>query len=132
MNKSLEKAYQDFVKDFADPSSIVKSVVEDKIKCKIEDVFNSQKQIDYAKSVYGKKGLKTVIALYLDHFQGKTGLNAHALDFALKKNGKHILRHLGPDKVQFLKLMAMLLLDLENGEKEVQNKRGLLYMTRAT
>ena len=128
--KNLESAYDDFIKDFADPKSLVKSVVEDKIKCKIEDVFNTQKQIDYAKSVYGKKGLKAVIALYLSHFQGKTGINHHGLDVAIKRNNKHLLRHLGPDKVQFLKLMALLLLDLEKEALGAQTKRGLIYAVR--
>lgn len=127
IKRNLERAFSDFVKDFADPKTLVKQVVEDKIKCKIEDVFNSQKSIDYAKSVYGKKGLNVVIGLYLSQFQGKLGLNYLALDTALKRNSKHILRHLGPDKLQFLKLMVMLYGDIHD-QKE---KPGLLYASEA-
>lgn len=130
MNKikaSLEKAFSDFTKDFADHKVLAKHVVEEKIKCKILDVFSSQKSIDYAKSVYGKKGLNSVIALYLSQFQGKLGINYHALDTELKRNCKHIQRHLGPDKLQFLKLLVMLLRDID-AQKE---KPGLLYASEA-
>lgn len=126
MNKikaNLEKAFSDFIKDFANPKTLAKGVIEDKIKCKIQDVFKSQKSIDYAKSVYGKKGLNIVIALYLSQFQGQLGINYLALDTEIKMNHRHLLRHLGPDKLQFLKLMVMLLRDLNSTD----NKPGLLY-----
>lgn len=121
IKSNLTNAYLMFILDFADPSSLDKAKMEEEIKCKIEDVFKAQKTADRAKRIL-KARFASLLALYFSQFSGKSGLDYVRLDEEILKNKKHLLRHLGKDKVAYIQLVVGLMKSLDQG----QPKKGLL------
>ncbi len=122
IKEALEAAFNAFMMDYASPASIAKTVVEDKIKCPIIEAFDTQKKADFAKAVYGKKGMNMVIALYLNQYKNdKGGVEAHRLANDLARNHKTLVRHLGKDRLSHLDTIVQLL------KATAAPKQGLLY-----
>lgn len=117
IKSQLTTAFMMFVFDFADPSQVKTTP-----PCKIQDLFNSQKNADKAKRVLGKGDFDKVLSLYFNQYQSKGGIDHDALSDSLAKNKKVMLRHIGRDKVNFLVLVACLLKNLD----QPAPKRGLL------
>ncbi len=119
IKSNITTSYMLFVFDFADPSSVDKSNIEQEIKCPVAEVFSSQKKTDHAKKALGKVGFDKMLSVYFAHFQTQDGFNHQKLDEELRKNKKVFLRHLGKDKVNYLTLLISTMSALP--------KKGLLY-----
>jgi hypothetical protein len=126
LKSNLTNAYMMFILGFADPSTVDKSVVEAEMKGKISEVFNTQKNCDRAKRLL-KGNFAKMLALYFHQFNSTDGFDHLGLDKELAKNKKHLLRHLGKDKLQYLNLIVSLMKTADEIKPEgVKLKKGLL------
>lgn len=105
LKADLVSQYRDFVLEFSDLKGVDRSKIEEKIKCKIADVFAGQKTSDFAKRVL-KKDMRIVLALYLDRFQTRDGFNAQSLLSSLERDRLWLPRHLKKDAVRYVRLLA--------------------------
>lgn len=121
IKSSLTNAFMMFILEFADPSAVDRQSIEAEMKCSIEEVFSTQKACDRAKRLL-KGNFNKMLALYFNQFNSRYGLNWSQLEAELAKNKKHLLRHLGKDKVQYVQLIAALMKQADGGKV----KKGLL------
>lgn len=110
---TLTSSYLHMLFEFADPASIKKEELSDKLTQPIERLFDNQRNADKAKKVLGKLGFSRVVFCYFDQFQTQDGIDFKKLEQALQKNHKVILRHLGKDKLNYLKLLSSIAQTLE-------------------
>lgn len=97
-----------FIHDFADPEGLNKTVIEEKMRCKIEDMFKRQRLADIAKKRLGED-FKKALCLYFHRFQTKDGFNHKALSNDLDENERTIALHLKKDAVRYLRLLAKIM-----------------------
>ncbi len=120
IKSTLTNAYMMFVMDFADPSTCDRKKLEQEIKCPVAALFDSQKNCDRAKRLLPKEQFSKLLALYFNSFNGYDGLNYQRLHQEIKKNRKHMVRHLGVDKIKHLSLIISLL-------SKMDERTGLLF-----
>jgi hypothetical protein len=108
-----------FVFNLADLEGANKAEIERKIQVSLESVFDRQKPADRAKRVL-KTDFQKLLALYFHQYQTQTGFAHERLAKKLDECEKVFLRHLGKDKVQYLRLLIAI-------AKLIQEKpKGLL------
>ncbi len=106
---TIAKSYAHFVRSFGASELVV-----------AKDLFDSQANINKARKVLGKAGLKSAPGAYFNQFLTPKGLDHKALGLAIQKNRKVMARHLGPEAMLYLDLVTQLIKDME------QPKLGLL------
>ncbi len=121
IRSNLTNAYMMFVLDLADPSACNKEKLEADMQGLVPEIFDCQKNGDRAKRLL-KDAFPKALALYFNSFNGADGLNYGRLDREMTKNRKHILRHLGKDKLSYLALIVHLMSAIDG-----KNKKGLLF-----
>lgn len=104
----LTTSFLMFTMEFADPSTTDKAKIESEMGFPIADVFNSQRLADKAKKVLTKDQFAKMLGLYFHAFNNAEGLDYARLEHEMHKNKKHMLRHLGKDKIAYLELIASL------------------------
>ena len=107
IKSNLTSAYISFVHDYGDPSSVNKKELEDKAHCKIDELFNRQRNADIAKKKLGKQ-FDQAVALYLNKFLREYGVDYTALARALTANEHTFTLHLKKDAVRYLKLITQI------------------------
>ncbi len=110
-----------FVMDLADPSTCDRAKLEEEIKGKISEMFDTQPNGDRAKR-YLKDRFNKALSLYFNSFCTSDGLNYARLDREISKNRKHLLRHLGKDRLTYLTLITQLMSVVDG-----KSKKGLLF-----
>ncbi len=111
----LDKHFDKFIEGLGPQD---KDLVE-KLKVDLKDLFDSQKNADRARRDLGKDFNK-IMSAYFSQFKTKTGVDYASLYNKVLDKEKVFLRHLGTDKLQYLKLILALKTTLEI------KKRGLL------
>lgn len=112
-------AFTMLVFEFADLDGVNKASIEEKIRCPLVELFDKQKNADRAKKIL-KADFEKAVALYFNNYQTSTGFNFERLSRKLDESEKVFLRHLGKDKVSYLRLLISI-------AKLIQEKpRGLL------
>lgn len=96
-----------FVFDFADLEGVNRDKLETRIKCKVEDVFDQQRNADRAKRVL-KEDFRKLLALYFHAYQTSDGFDHGRLGLKLDEKYKVFERHLGKDKLRFVRLLIQL------------------------
>lgn len=121
IKSNLTNAYMMFLMDLADLSICDQKQIEKEMKGKIQDLFDCQSNGDRAKRLL-KDQFGKALAIYFSSFTGSDGLNHARLEREITRNRKHMLRHLGKDKLNYLTLITGLM--SASGEKP---KQGLLF-----
>lgn len=111
----LDKHFDRFIEGLGPED---KALVE-KLKIDLKELFDSQKNADRARRDIGKDFNK-IMSSYFSQFKTKSGFDYASLYNKVLDKEKVFLRHLGTDKLQYLKLILSLRADLEF------KKRGLL------
>lgn len=126
INRVLTKAYEEFLnglcpKPDLDQDKVLKTIqITPKIAISIGDLFEKQRNTDKAKSVCGKY-FPQAMRLYFAHFLAKDTVDFKRLKYGLTPYEANFLRHLGKDRLAFLKLLISI-------ADEIQEKRkGLLF-----
>ncbi len=121
IKSNLTNAYLMFVMELADPSTCDRVKLEEEIKGKISELFDTQPNGDRAKRNL-KDRFNKVLAIYFNSFIGSDGLNYARLDREMSKNRKHLLRHVGKHRLAYLTLITQLM-SVADGKQ----KKGLLF-----
>lgn len=127
IKSSLNTSYMLFCFEMGDSSSIDKETLVKSIGCPLDEIFDSQKQCDLAKSKLGKSEFQKILSLYFASFQTGDGLDVSGLDAELKANKAVMLRHLGKDKMAYLQLIIATF----KSANEIERRKGLLFLTEA-
>ena len=96
----------------------------DELKAKLsfpfEKLFDSEGYTNKAKNLL-KKDFEKALSIYFEKYQTKDGFDFARLREALEEHERNFLRHLGKDKVQFLRLLIRLC------ELTKEKPKGLLH-----
>lgn len=111
-----------FIFDFHDPLDANHKSLEEKMLCKIAEMFSSQKNSDRAKRKLADDFPKA-LSLYFKQYQTIDGVNVIALNEAMDVNNRTMQRHLGKDKMVHLRLIVNLMRALD---EKPRLKKGLL------
>lgn len=123
IKSSLNTSYMLFCFEMGDPSSFNKESLLKTLVFPLDEIFDSQKKCDQAKSKLGKSEFQKVLSLYFSSFQSSDGLDVKGLEAELKQNKPVMLRHLGKDKMAYLQLI----LSTFKAANEVERRKGLLF-----
>lgn len=107
-----------------------KKSFEEKLGFEIKDLLNKQKNADQAKKILGKNSFGAVLAIYFNQFETKDGVDAKRLAKDIEEKELIYRRHLGKDKIQFLKLLCRIgmLASEKPTLRIVPQPKGLLFM----
>lgn len=131
INSHITTAYTMLVFDFADPEGANKTQIEEHARCPIVELFDKQKSADRAKR-FMKDDFKTALAVYFGQFQTTTGFDHKALKAKLDAHERVFLRHLGKERVQYIRLLISVAeLLAENAQPRILKPRGLLFEATA-
>jgi hypothetical protein len=112
-------AFTMLVFEFADLEGVNKAELEEKMRCPVVELFDKQKNADRAKRLL-KSDFDKAVAIYFNNYQTSTGFAFDRLAKKLDECNKIFVRHLGKDKVSYLRLLI-------NIAKLIQEKpKGLL------
>jgi hypothetical protein len=100
----LSTQYTIFIFTLADLEGANKAEIERKIQIAISDVFDRQKPADRAKRVL-KADFQKLLALYFNQYQTSSGFAHERLAKKLDECEKVFLRHLGKDKLNYLRFL---------------------------
>ena len=128
IKSSLNTSYMLFCFEMGDPSSINKESLVKSLSFPLDEIFDSQKKCDQAKSKLGKSEFQKVLSLYFASFQSSDGLDINGLESEIKANKPVMLRHLGKDKLAFLQLI----LSTFKATNEIEKRKGLLFRNEAS
>lgn len=97
-------AFTMLVFDFADLEGVNKTKLEEQIKHPLVELFDKQKNADRARKVL-KADFQKLVALYFNTYQTPQGFAFDRLSKKLDASGPVFERHLGKDKVKYLRLL---------------------------
>lgn len=129
MKSNLTTAYMMFIFDFADPSSIDKEKLTGKLSVPLTDLFKAQRPLDKAKKDLGPDQFAQLLSLYFNQFMKSDGVQSDEILKIVKEHEKIFVRHIGKDKLNYLRLISTLFQGLAEVPKAQVNqakKRGLL------
>jgi hypothetical protein len=109
--------------DFADPDGLNKTEIEECARCPIVELFDKQRSADRAKK-WLKQDFEKALAVYFCQFQTHSGFDFKKLKAKLDSSEKVFLRHLGKDKVLYLRLLISF---AEALAEPAPKPRGLLF-----
>ena len=95
-------AYITLVFGFADLEGVNRLKIETQLKLPLSELFDRQKNADRAKRTL-KGDFNKAVALYFHDFLSPTGFSAERLSQKLDASGPVFERHLGQDKVKYLR-----------------------------
>ncbi len=104
IRSNVTTAFTMLVFDFADLDGVNKAELQTKIKCPIAELFDKQKNADRAKRAL-KADFDTLLALYFNAYQTSQGFAHERLAQKLDEAESVFMRHLGKDKVRYLRLL---------------------------
>lgn len=113
-------AYTMLIFDFADPQGLNKSEIEQHGRCPLVELFDKQKSADRVKK-HMKADFSKALSLYFNQFQTTSGFDCLKLKEKLDGSEKVFLRHLGKDKVLYIRLLIFI------AEALQEKPRGLLF-----
>lgn len=125
VKETLSDSYNDFIRDMADPDKLSKSYIESVLAFPITELFDSQKNADCAKQKLGKAGFQNAVSLYFNSFKRKDSFDFEGLLKKLTANEKVVIRLLGKDKFNYLKLLTSTMQGLS------EKRKGLLIEASA-
>lgn len=117
---NISTSYTLLIFDFADLEGVNKVKLEAQLKHPLVELFDKQKNADRAKKNL-KADFRKLVALYFNEYQNATGFDFSRLQKKLDENESVFIRHLGKDKVRYVRLLI-------SQAKIIQEKqpRGLL------
>lgn len=122
IKSQLTTAYMMFIFDFHNPLDVNQSALEERMPCKINEVFSSQRNSDRSKRKL-QDDFPKALSLYFKQYQTIDGVNVIALNEAMDVNNRTMQRHLGKDKMVHLRLIVNLIRALD---EKPRLKKGLL------
>lgn len=117
IKSNITNAFLVLVQEYGDPSSLNRKELEQKAECNVDKLFHRQRTADWAKKKLGEKSFNHAVALYLDKFVLKSGIDAQSLKKELEQFDKVLKYHLGKDKVRYLNLLSKISVLLTKNEK---------------
>ena len=120
IRSQITTAYTMLVFDFADPEGINKAEIESYARCPLLELFDKQKSADRVKK-HMKADFPKALSVYFNQFQSRSGFDCEKLKLKLDGSEKVFLRHLGKDKVLYLKLLIFI------AEALAEKPKGLLF-----
>lgn len=105
---NLTTAYMVFVHDFGNPTGVNQKALEEKMQCRLEDMFKRQRLADLSKKRLGED-FNNAVALYFGRFLNNDGFDYRALAKALEEGEKALALHLKKDAVRYLNLLVKMM-----------------------
>ena len=123
LNSFVTTSYSMLVYGFHDPDGLNKNDIEERARCPIVELFDKQRSADRAKK-WLKEDFEKALAVYFCQFQTHSGFDFKGLKSKLDASEKVFLRHLGKDKVLYLRLLISF---AEALSEPAPKPRGLLF-----